>query len=173
MSGIEKYIEKGASISSDGKYRYRLWRRWEADPAWPLYGFIVHFIMLNPSEADGELDDQTVRKCVGFAKRISGCDGIEIINLFAYRAKTPKLLFSAEAAGEDIVGPENFAHIHYVARTARLIVRAWGNNVRRHEPHVAQVVGLLNQGEATQKYLGLTKEGHPKHPLMVPYFELS
>jgi hypothetical protein len=46
----------------DGDYRYRLWRRW--DPNQPIMGWV----MLNPSTADDQRDDQTLRKCMGFAR---------------------------------------------------------------------------------------------------------
>ena len=52
-----------ATISKDGLYRYSLERVW--DPSKPT----ALFICLNPSTADAEIDDPTVRKMVGFAKR--------------------------------------------------------------------------------------------------------
>src|SRR5437868_12651695 len=74
---------KGVSavISPCGKFRYRLTRQWGEGAALP-------FVMLNPSTADAEQDDPTIRKCVGFAKRM-GYDGIEVVNLYAYRATKP------------------------------------------------------------------------------------
>ncbi|WP_131822315.1 DUF1643 domain-containing protein, partial [Mycobacteroides chelonae] len=51
-----------AVISADGLYRYELHRSWRAGP-------VVEFIMLNPSTADAEVDDATIRRCIGFAKQ--------------------------------------------------------------------------------------------------------
>ena len=73
---------KRATISEDGLYRYALSRTWEG-PIWSLA-----FIMLNPSTADATEDDPTIRKCIGFAQR-NGCNAIEVVNLFAFRATDP------------------------------------------------------------------------------------
>ena len=56
-------MEKSAILSTDRKYRYVLTRIWdETKPT-------VVFIGLNPSIADEETDDQTIRKCIGYSKR--------------------------------------------------------------------------------------------------------
>ena len=67
--------DRGATISTDGRYRYDLWRQWEPGPR-------LGFIMCNPSTADADLDDPTIRRCVGFARR-EGFAGITVRNLFA------------------------------------------------------------------------------------------
>lgn len=59
--------------------------------------------MLNPSTADAELDDQTVRRCMGYAEREGGYDGNLLLNLYAYRAVDPAELWTSG----DAVGPEN------------------------------------------------------------------
>ena len=74
---------KGAVISDCKRYRYRLWRIWNGSQS------RLVFVMLNPSTADGEQDDPTIRKCVGFAERL-GYGGIEVVNLFAWRATDPR-----------------------------------------------------------------------------------
>lgn len=51
----------GATLSGCGLYRYHLWRRWDTGPS-------VMWIMLNPSTADADEDDPTIRRCVGYAK---------------------------------------------------------------------------------------------------------
>lgn len=43
-------------------YRYTLWRRWSDGPRY------VNFICINPSTADENTDDPTVRKCIKFAR---------------------------------------------------------------------------------------------------------
>src|SRR5207237_5457574 len=68
----------GASFSRDRRYRYRLWRRWDA--ARP----VVAFVMVNPSTADAGRDDPTIRRCIGFA-RSWGYGRLEVVDLFAYR----------------------------------------------------------------------------------------
>ena len=56
-------MEKGAILSTDRKYRYVLTRIWDETKS------TVVFIGLNPSIADEETDDQTIRKCIGYSKR--------------------------------------------------------------------------------------------------------
>jgi len=49
-------------ISPCGKYRYLLERKWGIGLP------CVTWIMLNPSTADAEKDDPTIRRCIGFSK---------------------------------------------------------------------------------------------------------
>ena len=77
--------------------------------------------MLNPSTADAERDDPTIRRCIGFS-RAWGFGGAEMVNLFALRSTDPGRL--REAA--DPVGPGNVAHIADAARGATQVIAAWG-----------------------------------------------
>ena len=56
-------MKKSAVISDCEKYRYQLIRQWDDNKNLAL------FIGLNPSIADDEIDDPTIRRCIGFAKR--------------------------------------------------------------------------------------------------------
>ena len=80
---------RGAELSGCGRYRYKLWRIW--DPDLPP----ILFVMLNPSTADANSDDRTIRRCVAFAKR-DGFGGLLVGNLFAYRTPYPRVLRKAE-----------------------------------------------------------------------------
>lgn len=180
----DKYVATGARISADGKYRYKLWREWRGshDPKhWRWLGekdgtghelgepLAVLFIMLNPSTADGEKDDATIRKCVAFARRWN-YERIEIGNLFAYRATKPRDLFVAGGGKIDsIIGPLNQECIQDMVADAGMIVCAWGNHAEGHEFHVEEVRGWLEHyGEKPTFALGINKTGHPIHPLYVP-----
>ena len=134
----------GATFSRDRRYRYRLWRRW--DPVRP----VVAFVMLNPSTADARHDDPTIRRCVGFARRW-GYGGIEVVNLYSYRATDPRALRTVP----DPVGPGNRRHIRRALRRAALVVLAWGANAR------GDGLGTVAQAHC----LGLTRAGQPRHPL--------
>lgn len=181
MSKPEKYVMSGARISGDGIYRYRLWREWRGthDPKhWRWFGqkdgagqelgepLSVLFVMLNPSTADGEQDDATIRKCVGFARRWN-YERMEVANLFAYRATKPTDLFAAKAKGTDVIGWQNCECVQDVVIDAGLIICAWGAHAAGHEFHVEEVRGWLDPKK--QFRLGLTREGHPRHPLYVPF----
>ena len=107
-------LKKSAEISECGQYRYRLSRRW--GPGLPTL-----FIMLNPSTADAEIDDPTIRRCMGFAKSW-GRDGIEVVNLFAFQATSPKDMQTAA----DPVGPENEVHVEEAVAECFEVICAWG-----------------------------------------------
>lgn len=159
---VERYTGSGARISADGIYRYLLWRECgvNPDPETCL------FIMLNPSTADGDADDPTIRRCVGFANYF-GCDRLEVVNLFAYRATKPADLLNYPKSGGDPVGFENQANLTDSANRARLIICAWG----AHGGFIGQdetVLGWLQDVGKPLYALGLTKGGHPRHPLYVP-----
>lgn len=133
------YTNKGASISACGRYRYLLWREWRGFSThenWRWFGAkdgaghelgepkSCVFIMLNPSTADGETDDPTIRRCVAFAKAWK-YDRLEVVNLFAHRATNPRELL-ALGHGDDPVGHENQDHVEEAALRAGVIICAWG-----------------------------------------------
>ncbi|GEL93700.1 DUF1643 domain-containing protein [Cellulomonas composti] len=148
----------GATISSDGRYRYTLTR---SDGNG---GDLATFVMLNPSTADDATDDPTIRRCVEFARRW-GLDGIVVVNLYAWRATNPRELAARARGGCDIVGPENDAHIVAAIREAAgPVIAAWGAQ-SRIDSRVEDVLAL--PGMQTVHHLGLTKSGAPRHPLYV------
>jgi hypothetical protein len=147
------YLDTGAVFSPCETYRYRLWRAW--DNAAPR----VVFIGLNPSTADVTTDDPTIRRCVGFAKAWS-FGGIEVVNLFAFRATEPKNLKQAA----DPVGLENDAHLLRVTAAAGRVVAAWGVHGTLHGRAEA-VLELLKTAGVTITCLARTRAGHPRHPL--------
>jgi hypothetical protein len=145
---------RGAQISSDGRYRYLLGRQWSDAPA-------ATFIMLNPSTADADVDDPTVRRCIGFAASW-GCGGLVVVNLYALRSTDPRALWSAD----DPVGPENDFYIASSARAFELpgapLVAAWGAHAKADRvDHVLTIPGVADRLQC----LGTTKAGAPRHPL--------
>lgn len=144
-----------AIISDCGKYRYVLRR----DPDLLADRAPALFVMLNPSKADAEQDDPTIRRCKNFAK-LWGCAGLIVVNLYAFRATDPKELWKAE----DPVGPENDFHLSNQL-FAGDVVCAWGNNAR--EDRVLEFLELANKAGSRLWHLGLTKAGQPRHPLFV------
>lgn len=144
-------VKRSALI--EGPYRYWLERRWAEGPA-------VLFIMLNPSTADAEKDDPTIRRCMGFA-RSWGKPAIQVYNLYAFRATEPMKVFEAA----DPVGPDNDRGLFRVAKYAGLIIAAWGTLARNGRDR--DVMGMLGYLGCKVFCLEKTKEGHPKHPLYV------
>lgn len=142
-----------ARTSGDGRYRYVLGRRWAA-------GSPLLWVLANPSTADGLADDPTVRRCAGFS-RAHGYGGLVLVNLWAWRATHPDEL----ARVEDAVGPENDASIaEALASSSGPVVLGWGVRASRSRTDV--VLDLL--GGRPASCLGVTRDGHPRHPLYVP-----
>ncbi len=154
MNAANLFQQSGAKISDCGLYRYRLWRTWDEDKP-PLV-----FVMLNPSTADADKDDPTIRRCMGFARRL-GHGGIVVCNLFAYRATAPEVLSTVA----DPVGPMNDEEI-VVACMARRVVAAWGAEPFARK-RAADVTRRLKDAGVALYCLGVTKEGCPRHPLYV------
>lgn len=146
--------ESKAVVSDCGTYRYRLDRQWAEGPK-------VAFVMLNPSTADAEFDDPTIRRCKSFA-RDWGFGGIIVGNLFALRSTNPDAL--REHA--DPVGPENDTHLIEIACEAQRIVCAWG--VHGVLMDRSTTVRALLLDYAHLSVLRLTAAGLPGHPLYVP-----
>lgn len=88
-----------ALISDCKQYRYWLCRPFENTY---ILRETILFIMLNPSTADASVDDPTIRRCMGFAKRLDS-NGLTVANLYAYRATKPAELWKCN----DPVGPQN------------------------------------------------------------------
>ena len=146
-----KYImTKGAIISDCGNYRYQLWRKW--DPIKPM----ALFIMLNPSTADANNDDPTIRRCVEFAKSW-GYGGVYVGNLYAYRSTDRDVLKKVL----DPEGPENQQNIQDMIESCSLVICAWGNKEGSPPLWLTELCSDLH-------YLELSKSGTPKHPLYLP-----
>jgi hypothetical protein len=142
--------DRGATISDDGLYRYQLWRRISSDPRRVLW------IMLNPSTADADVDDPTIRRLIGYAKAW-GFGRLDVVNLYAGRATKPADLWKML----DPVGPGNSLAVGAAAGAADLIVGGWGANAP-----VEQVEWLLRRVMAADLHaLATTKAGQPRHPL--------
>ena len=145
-----------ATISTCGQYRYTLERSW-ADPCrW------MAFIMLNPSTADAELDDPTIRRCRRFAEDF-GFSGFVVGNLFALRSTDPAVMKAHNAP----IGPENDAYLDKLIQQADLIVCAWGAH-GKFRNRGDNVLRRIRAAGKTPHCLRMTKAGQPEHPLYLP-----
>lgn len=146
------------AIYSDCKcYRYMLTRTW--DPA----GRKALFIMLNPSTATEVQNDPTVERCEQRAQAL-GFGAFRVTNIFAWRDTDPRKM----RAASDPVGSDNDSMIVDSCIWADQIIAGWGT----HGAHLDRgliVAALLRTTHQTIYHLGLTKAGHPKHPLYVAY----
>lgn len=144
-------MQSGAVFDHSSLYRYSLWRSWSQLPK-------VGFVMLNPSQADARLNDPTIRRCIGFAQSW-GYGGLEVVNLFAYRTKSPTHLRQIE----DPIGADNDRYLLTLGERVDTIVLAWGNwGTLGGRDRV--VLRRLNV-QKNVFCLGITKTGQPRHPL--------
>ncbi|GGE53509.1 hypothetical protein GCM10011517_21530 [Actibacterium pelagium] len=119
--------------------------------------------MLNPSTADELRNDPTVERCERRARQM-GFGAMRVVNIFAFRATQPQDL--RKAAHPE--GPLNDACLLEGAQWADQILCAWGV----HGEHLDQgpkVAERLRAAGHVLTHIGLTKEGHPRHPLYVSY----
>jgi len=141
---------RGALFSEDRKHRFALWRLWRPSGAY------VTFVLLNPSTADEERDDPTIRRCIGYAEKW-GFGGVVILNLFSFRTYNPKEM-REQGAGANL--PENDDFIRWFNRGSWETVCAWGAHGnflgRAHE-----VFPMISN----PRCLSRTKDGEPSHPL--------
>ena len=140
------------------QYRYLLTRVWNPD------GRKALFVMLNPSTATEFQNDPTVERCERRARAL-GFGAFRVTNIFAYRATDPRVM----RAVADPVGPGNDAAITDSATSwADSILCAWGTH-GAHLGRGAAVERLLRGTGRELLTLGLSKDGHPKHPLYIGY----
>lgn len=152
-------VRRTAVFSECGTYRYLLTRCWSLDEAdEPTLGDVA-WIMLNPSTADANQDDATLRRCIDFSKRW-GYGGLLVVNLFGLVSTDPRALLSHP----DPIGPDNDQHVRNAIAVASLVVCAWGTHGTLLERGDRMREQLLRWG-VVPKALGFTKNGQPKHPV--------
>jgi hypothetical protein len=161
-------VRSSAIISPCGKYRYSLTRELRETG-----GRKAAIIMVNPSTADADKDDPTIRRLLGFAELAANdWRQITVANLFAYRATDIKELRSLNYA--DAVGPENDQTLEQIMTMANVVVVGWGPTSKL-PPHLRNrwhdIRQLATEADAGLFCWGVAKDGHPRHPLFVPYSE--
>ena len=160
---ITRHHQKGDAASTAvyspcERYRYLLTRVWNPDGPKAL------FVMLNPSTATEFQNDPTVERCERRARTL-GFGAFRVTNIFAFRATDPRIM----RAQADPVGPANDAAIRESAMDwADRIICAWGTH-GAHLDRGARVESILRSTGRPLFTLGLSKEGHPKHPLYIGY----
>jgi hypothetical protein len=153
-----------AYIDRSGENRFWLLRDWTSG----RLPRTVVWVMLNPSTADGTIDDPTVRKCIGFAQRL-GYNRMYVVNLFSLRATDPRELHNR--VGRLLA---NIAAVRSRLEGADAVVFAWGASIV-HAPFDPPSKAVRWLAAATEELdvepwcLGVSKEGHPRHPLMLSY----
>lgn len=133
-------------------HRYLLTRRWDnGDP--------MTVIGLNPSKANAFTNDPTILRVIRFARR-ERCGWVRMLNIYGLKSTDPILL----REHPDPIGACNDLILEAFA--TGLVVAAWGAGgaLRGRAREVGQ---RLTAAGVPLKCLGVTKDGHPRHPLYV------
>ena len=163
-------IYREAIFSDCKQYRFLLTRKIDT-------GFFntseknITFLMFNPSTADAEEDDPTIRRVIGFATR-EDCTNIKIVNLIPFITSKPSALNLNTAFG---TGEYIFTLINTLVSSDKIVV-AWGAIGEKYPDifqtalkNIAQTMGRKKELLYSGKFfsLGTTVGEHPKHPLYI------
>lgn len=149
------YISKSAVISKDDQYRFALHRQWKPGDKRAVW------VMLNPSTADANEDDPTIRRVVGYSMDW-GMDGCTVVNLSPFRATEPADMLK-HVEPESII-KQNFGYIDSECywNQPEIVMCAWGTKApvrgKIMTKHLLKLGARLN-------VLRLTAERQPSHPL--------
>lgn len=150
--------------------RLTLLRGWEDGKG------LAGWLLCNPSTADGQDDDPTVRRMIHFSKA-AGCGGLIAVNLWPWRTPYPCDLWPAIADGR--ITPEMMAANHAVIKDiwwkAKAMFVAFGvEPPRRHAEHVRRNVEAFGGLEQHKLLcLGTSDDGWPLHPLARGKFAIT
>ncbi len=152
---LQPGVRGSALFSECGRYRHVLRRDW-GDTGAPF----VMFCMTNPSTAEHDVDDPTIRKDIHFTVMM-GLASCVMVNVCDYRATDPKVLAT--------VNPRSDLNVKFIVEMAgkadRIIV-AWGSLPKSLRRYADDVKSALR---GHQLYcMGKTKDGSPRHPLYLP-----
>lgn len=149
-TGSSAKMGDGIGPRMKNAYRYSLTRTFRGN------GGKVCWVMLNPTTADHDTDDATIRRCCRFSTDF-GYSEMVIVNLYAFRSRHPTELWKQD----DPIGPENDAHIAEAVKMSDRVICAWGVNAKPERAE--QVLRMIDQPYA----LKVNKGGQPSHPLML------
>lgn len=158
--------KSGALFSEDERHRYALWRTWGTTNGRLR---LLAVVGLNPSTATHEVSDPTVTRVTKRAGQL-GFDGLVMLNLGSLRSTDPRGILEDEGwhggALHDWILVD-------AAESAEMVLAAWGG------PYQPRKLGRLVEQRARDvawaltpfrlHALGVTKDGHPRHPLYQSY----
>jgi len=158
-------MKKSAAISNCNSFRYELERDWSDGSPLKTLGIIG----LNPSTADAEIDDNTIRKDISFAK-IHGFNRILKGNLFGIRSTDPEILNSKILNSYQTIGPDNWTYIEKILKQSEIVILAWGAHPAAFMNGQHFIEEFFYEYGHKFYHLGpLTKMGAPRHTLYLPY----
>ena len=142
---IKNNILRKAKFSIDKKHRYELSRHWDLSKS------DILFIMLNPSIANEDIDDPTIKRLISFTREFK-YGGFFVANLFTYITPYSKTLDTSIGLTK-----LNLKTIKNLVNKVDEVIYAWGNSIK--EPQ--ELKNLVKN----PKCFGKNLNGTPKHPL--------
>lgn len=123
---------------------------------------------LNPSTATATVNDPTITREIGFAKR-ERCNRLVKVNAYPYRATKPADMWVADVRGTDIYA-DNTRYIEQATDLAwmddGIFVVAWGSHPpRAHERKIWDIIRAIG---VTPMCFDTNNDGSPTHPLYQP-----
>ena len=142
---IKNIILRKAKFSIDKKHQYELSRHWDLSKS------DILFIMLNPSIANEDIDDPTIKRLISFTREFKH-GGFFVANLFTYITPYSKTLDTSIGLTK-----LNLKTIKNLVNKVDEVIYAWGNSIK--EPQ--ELKNLVKN----PKCFGKNLNGTPKHPL--------
>lgn len=155
---VDSAVASSALFSSCGRYRSLLTRTWDSKLS------PIMFVGMNPSVADLEVDDPTVRKECNLARRW-GYGSLIKCNVMDYRATNPKQLLSQSCVSSE----QNLPTISQQLQLVDTVVAAWGRLPPVLQPHADAAFALLKSSGVKIMCLGRNQDLSPRHPLYLSY----
>ena len=151
MTDLFGNVYGGAEFSVCKKYRYQLFR--VRDKTKPK----IAFIGLNPSTANENENDPTIRRVISFANSW-GYGGVIMYKLFAIVSSDPSILLTPIDLQKN-----NQWYLDDILNQCKDICFCWGS-FKEAKERAKEIISLFD----TAVCLGINADGSPKHPLYVP-----
>ena len=156
-------------FSSRKNYRYTLNIPYKGRKAYG--GDIVSVVLKNPSSANINYADVTVRRVEEYVyRRYSKCRRLFILNLFAYRATSPRYVDNQirKMGCASVVGPHNDSFLKFVFGISDYIIVAWGgsNGIKKscYDSRIARVRKFLRPYAGKIRHVASRKKTkYPRH----------
>lgn len=144
----------GAYFSLYRNKRYCLWRIW--DRKLPL----IMFIGINPSKADENTNDPTIRRCIIFATDW-GYGGLYMVNLYPGISDDP----TSVPIATKLAMQKNDTYIKFMGDRCKDVVLMWGGSLlSKMNGRDKDIIKIFPNALC----FGHNNDGSPKHPLYLP-----
>lgn len=146
------------SAHIEGEYRWVLRREWSAGPS-------IAWVGLNPSTADGTIDDPTILREVKFS-HAWGFGSLIKLNIYPFRSSSPKILQSwlnrrnLDTSVNEAI-EKNYNSAFQILCDVHLRVAAWGLG-----GDIADIESFFVAAQNLPWHcVGINSNGSPKHTL--------